>query len=310
MTAPVVSIVMPVFNRAVKAREAIASALATAVPLEVIVVDDGSTDDTWDALQSVDEPRVRPLRLARNSGQSAARNAGLDAALGRYVKFLDSDDVLLADHLSAEISAMEKTGADIAASGWTESRAGGVLQESEAPRFTSIVDDVLAGRAVPTSSGLYVRRPDWRWDPELRKLDDWDYFCQAALGANSIATVPGPAYVWRHHEGPRATDVTMVANAREHHRILQKIEDRLKSDGRMTLARGRRLAQYYYKELRVLSLHDPVAADAAIDHILALDPAFRPRDEERQPVIRASARIIGLRNTLRLYKAIKRVARR
>ncbi len=305
---PLVSIVMPVFNRAAKAREAIASALETApkVPLEVVVVDDGSTDDTWNALESIADVRVRALRMERNGGQSAARNRGLDAARGRYVKFLDSDDLLIAEHLPLEIEALETPGAEIAASGWAESGPGGQTRSTEAPRFTSIVDDVLAGLAVPTSSALYLRRPDWRWDPTLRKLDDWDYFCQAALGATRIATVPGPAYVWRHHEGERATNVTMLANAREHHRILEKIETRLKTAEALTPERSRRLAQYYYKELRVLSLNDPTAADAALDHIFVLDPSFLPRDEEQQPMIRVSARVIGVRNTVRIYRALKR----
>ncbi|MDP9360706.1 MAG: hypothetical protein M3P29_04560, partial [Acidobacteriota bacterium] len=105
---------------------------------------------------------------------------------------------------------------------------------SDAPVFHEIVDDVLAGCAVPTPAALYLRRSDWRWDPALRKLDDWDCFCQAALGANRIATVDGPAYAMREHAGARMTSTTMIANAREHHRILQKLEDRLSAEGLLT----------------------------------------------------------------------------
>jgi glycosyltransferase involved in cell wall biosynthesis len=299
MTEPLVSIVMPVYNRAAQARQAIDSALAADVPLELIIVDDGSTDDTFAALQSIADPRVVLLRMQRNSGQSAARNRGLDAARGRYVKFLDSDDLLLAEHLPLEVRAMD-SGAEIAASGWRES-TGALF---EAPRFDAIVDDVLAGRAVPTSSGLYVRRNDWRWDPALRKLDDWDFFCQAALGANRIVSVPGAAYIWRHHGGERATNVTMLANAREHHVILRKIEDRLRFEGRLTEARKRRLAQYFYKELRVLTLHDGQAAEAALRHIEELDPRFAPRDEEHQPLLRFAARVLGTRTMLRVYRLL------
>lgn len=302
---PIVSIVVPVYNRPAQALEAIDSALKSDVPLELIAVDDGSTDDTFAALQSIADPRVVLLQMACNSGQSAARNRGLDAARGRYVKFLDSDDVLITEHLSSELQAIEESGADIVVSGWRES-IDGELRERAAPRFGDIVDDVLAGVAVPTSSALYVRRSDWRWDPELRKLDDWDYFCQAALGARQIVTVPGAAYVWRHHSGERATNVTMLANAREHHHILRNIEERLRSDGRLTPARARRLAQYFYKELRVLTMADPAAADAALAHMFELDPAFLPRDEERQAVIRVAARVVGVRGMLRGYRFAKR----
>jgi len=302
--APLVSIIMPVYNRAALIREAVDSVLASDIPLELIVVDDASTDETPSVLQSITDPRVRTVRMDVNSGQSAARNRGLDLAAGRYVKFLDSDDLLFADHLPNEVNAI-RDAADIVVSGWAESGPDGFSRYTAAPQFGSIVDDVLAGLAVPTSSALYVRRPEWRWDLTLRKIDDWDYFCNAALGAKKIVTVEGAAYVMRHHAGERATNVGMLANAREHHQILRKIETRLLEEGRLTPPRRKRLAQYYYKELRVLSLHDWPAVDAALRHIFALDPAFRPRAEERSRAMRVLSRVIGARSAIRVYRLVK-----
>ncbi len=302
------SIIIPVFNRAALLREAIDSVRPAAndIDLDIVIVDDASTDDTWEAIRALGD--VRAFRMERNGGQSAARNRGLDEARGTYVKFLDSDDLLVPEHLKLELDAIEREQADIVVSGWR-----GVSPEEDrtyqAPRFTSITDDVLHGLAVPTSAALYVRRPDWRWDPELRKLDDWDYFCQAALGASKIATVPGIAYITRAHAGVRATNTSMLANAREHHRILHKIEQRLEHEGRLTDAHRKRLAQYFYRELRVLTLHDPAAADAALQHIFSLDPRFLPGGEEKSRLIRLATRVIGVRATLRLYKTAKRVLR-
>jgi len=306
-----IDIIIPVYNRAALVGEAIESALQAAadVPVDVIVVDDASTDGTWDRLQAYDDPRIRCIRMEANGGQSAARNRGLDDARGHYVKFLDSDDVLIAGHLGAELRTALSTGAEIVASGWS-SEWNGKTMSYAAPVFHSIVDDVLAGIAVPTTSGLYVRRPDWRWDPLLRKLDDWDYFCQAALGANRIATAEGSAYIMREHGGARMTHTTMLANSLEHHRILRKIEERLSNDGRLTGARRRRLAQYYYKELHVLSLFDRSAFDAAAVHIHELDPDFQPRDEEQQRLMRVLARLVGFRNAILLHSAIKRGVKR
>ncbi len=304
---PRVSIIIPVYNRESLVCAAIESALSASRTLasEVVIVDDHSTDGTWNVLTQVTDSRVRPIRMERNGGQSAARNRGLKVAEGVFVKFLDSDDTLTPDHLEAEVKALE-VGADIAVSGWMSELRDGSLVESEAPVFTHVIDDVLAGIAVPTSAALYRRRDDWQWDPSLRKLDDWDYFCQAALGATSIVTVPGSAYVLRHHDGPRATDVTMLANAREHHTILRKIENRLAGGEVLTGARKRRLAQYFYKELRVLCLHDPVAFEQAWQHIIELDPSFRPRDEERQKFMRALAGVVGARAAVRIHTRIKR----
>jgi glycosyltransferase involved in cell wall biosynthesis len=305
-----VDIIIPVYNRATLVREAIESALAAAqeVSLELIVVDDASTDGTWESLRTFDDPRIRCFRMAANGGQSAARNHGLDQARGTYVKFLDSDDVLVLGHLGEELRALQTTGAEIAVSGWC-SEWNGKTTTSEAPVFHEVVDEILAGLAVPTSAALYARKTGWRWDPALRKLDDWDYFCQAALGATGITTVAGPAYVIREHPGARMTNTTMLANAREHHRILQKIEDRLSKDGLLTEPRKRRLAQYFYKEMRVFSLYDRTEFEAAAKHIRALDPTFQPRDEEQQPLMRFLARILGFRNAIVLHSAIKRMVK-
>lgn len=306
-----VSVIVPVYNRAEMIGAAITSALhaAPGVPIEVIVVDDASTDGTVAAVQAYPDPRVRLVQLGRNGGQSAARNHGLDVARGRAVKFLDSDDILLPGHLADEIRALDE-GADIVVSGWCDGYADGRGVCFDPPLFTSIIDDVLAGRAVPTSAALYRRRSEWRWDPDLRKLDDWDYFCQAALGARRIVTVPGYAYVMQDHSGARATNTTMLLNAREHHRILRKIEERLAREGHLTPARQRRLAQYFYKELRVLCVHDPPTFELALRHIEALDPGFVPRDEERQRFMRILTRFLGVRTALRLHTSLKRAAGR
>jgi glycosyltransferase involved in cell wall biosynthesis len=309
VTDPVVSVVIPVFNRRHMVRAAIDSVLAATVPVEVIAVDDASTDDTWEVLRAVDDPRVKAVRMERNGGHSAARNRGLDVARGRYMKFLDSDDELVAEHLGAEIRALE-SGAEIAVSDWIEQDERGNRKVYQAPRFGDIVDDVLAGKAVVVTSGLYLRRPDWRFDAALRKIDDWDFFVQAALGALRIETVPGASFIYHHHGGPRVTAVSMLANARESQQVLHKIEERLAADGRLTAPRARRLAQYYYKELRVLCLNDPESFAREAAHIRALDPGFQPRDEEPQALMRAMARLAGFERAIRWHTAIKRAVKR
>ncbi len=304
---PDVSIIVPVYNRVSLIGEALASALAED-SVEVIVVDDASTDGTWEVISRLADPRVRAIRMEQNSGQSVARNRGLDAARGKYIKFLDSDDLLVPGHLGREVQAIGD--ADIAVSGWINVDEAGNEREWPAPHFDSIVDDVLAGQGVPTSAALYRRREDWRWDPTLRKLDDWDYFAQAALSAKRIVTVEGSAYRWRDHSGPRETNVTMVVNARAFVRILGKIEARISANGDLTEPRRRRLAQYFYKELRVLSLHDRAEFERVLAHIHELDPKFAPRDEESQWWMRAAARVLGTRRAVLAHTAIKRLVMR
>ncbi len=101
--SPQVSVVIPTYNRARYVTKAIESVFAqTCTDYEIIVVDDGSTDDTQEVLQAY-AGRVQILRQA-NGGPSAARNAGIRAARGRWVAFLDSDDEWLPEKLAAQMA--------------------------------------------------------------------------------------------------------------------------------------------------------------------------------------------------------------
>lgn len=106
---PVMSVVIPTFERAHCVGDAIESARSGGrSDREVVVVDDASTDDTAERVCSFGDG-VRYLRLPENRGVSAARNAGIRAARGRYVAFLDSDDVWREGKLDRQVREMEKT---------------------------------------------------------------------------------------------------------------------------------------------------------------------------------------------------------
>jgi len=97
--SPLISVVIPTFNRANVLPRAAASVMAqTYTDWELIVVDDGSTDDTLQIVRGFTDPRVRYVRQ-ENRGRSAARNAGAAAAIGQFITFLDSDDEALPEWL-------------------------------------------------------------------------------------------------------------------------------------------------------------------------------------------------------------------
>lgn len=138
-----VTVLIAAYNAAPFIHRAIQSALAQdPSPLEVLVVDDRSTDDTAAVVEEMarSEPRVRVLRLATNVGPSGARNAGLDAARGDWVAVLDADDAYSAGRLSALLATAQATGADVVADNFfyydaaTEAITGAGLKEEPTPQ--------------------------------------------------------------------------------------------------------------------------------------------------------------------------------
>lgn len=105
---PLVSVVMPCYNAAAFLRATLDSVLAQAgPPLEVLVIDDGSTDDSAAVAAAVGDPRVRLTRTPASGGPSRPRNLGLAQARGRYVFFFDADDLMYPGKVAAQVAVME-----------------------------------------------------------------------------------------------------------------------------------------------------------------------------------------------------------
>lgn len=107
MSAPLVSIITPAFNNASTLRETADSVLSqTYEQWEWIIVDNGSSDDTSTILSELNDPRIQVIRLPQNLGVSGGLNAGLDQAKGDFLCFLDADDRLTKESISARMELM------------------------------------------------------------------------------------------------------------------------------------------------------------------------------------------------------------
>ena len=107
-SAPIVSAIMPTYNKGPWLQEAIDSVLAqTFTDWELILVDDGSTDATADVLARCSDPRIRIHRLAKNVGRSGARNVALGLARGRYIAICDSDDICVPTRFEEHVAFLD-----------------------------------------------------------------------------------------------------------------------------------------------------------------------------------------------------------
>lgn len=200
-----VSVMMPCFNAGQTLPMALASLRAqTYENWEAIVVDDGSSDATWDILRDFGDPRLRVERFDRNRGRGAARQRALELANGTFLSFLDADDWLFPDKLAHQVAVMQEhpdvavsSGACVITNGAGEAvgltRTG--LQADQ--DFTT---DLFAHLGPPPLSfpPCMVRMSaarDARFNPEFRRSQDSDFLIQVMLGRRyAVSSVPVYAY--------------------------------------------------------------------------------------------------------------------
>jgi len=320
------SIIIPAHNPGRFLRETLDSCLCQqGINLEIVVVNDGSTDGTADYLAGLGSP-VRVLSFPAGHGSGAfARNAGLEACSGDAVKFLDHDDVLVEGALEKEMGALEKTGADLVMSSWgvCEMDSDGVVDEStrvvhHPPAPDRLVDAILGEGKTPFTAAVLYRKDlirDLRWDANVALYDDFDFFCRAALAAGKVAVAPGPSYWWRRHKGSFQARVAVDARSyylaeRTRSTICRKIEPALAARPDFTPARRRRLAAAYYKGLRAFARWDPAFCADILGRIEGLVPGFRPNaTEEPVRVIRVLMRVLGVSPALAIYRNLRRCFR-
>ena len=230
-----VTTIIPVFNRAALLREAVASVVAqTYRPIEIVIVDDGSTDDTSIVVEELAREHIGVVRGIRqeNTGVAMAREAGRLAARGEFVQHLDSDDLLLQRKFELQVAGLQTHPECGASYGWTRWRfADGHVEPRPAKRsgerIATMFPAMLQSRWWDTPSPLYRRRvidAAGAWLP-LRVEEDWEYDARiAAQGIQLHFVDDWVCEVRRHNEGHlsgHANAATLRDRAAAHEQILR-----------------------------------------------------------------------------------------
>jgi len=237
MHEPLVSTIIPVFNRGLLVREAVCSVLLqTYRPIEIIIVDDGSTDETKNVVFELrkDNPDVVKVLRILNSGPGAAREAGKRISTGDFVQYLDSDDLLLPEKFSLQVSGLLKNPGHSISYGMTRyrNRDGHVVSDAykrTGERIETLFPSMLLGRWWDTSTPLYRRsavNDVGPWGSFLNE-EDWEYDCRFGARRTKLLYVPHVLSETRGHCGERESDNGSVdprklASRAEVHEIVYK----------------------------------------------------------------------------------------
>jgi glycosyltransferase involved in cell wall biosynthesis len=192
MTAEV-SVVLPTRDRLPFLPASIGSVLAQDhEDLELIVVDDGSTDDTIGYLSSLDDPRLRVVHHPVSSGPAAARNRGIELAVGELIAFQDSDDVWRPEKLRRDLDALRQTDPGcVVTYSPVEMPGAGMIPGACDPIRHGDLSTVLARHNIVALPAAVVRTRALRsaggFDERLHRLEDWDLFLSLSkLGSFSF----------------------------------------------------------------------------------------------------------------------------
>ena len=196
---PLVSCIVPVFNGARFLADALDSILAqTYRSIEVIVVDDGSTDGTEHVIADFHD-RIRSTRQI-NAGPSAARNAGIEMARGQLIAFLDADDIWLPEKVGRQVAAMTQDGeSQVCFCGIVNFRPANVpdlngkpLPAGEWPQSPFLPSTLIAVREVFDLIGVF--------DPILRSGEDTEWILRVMTRRVKYAVIPDIMVRRRHHD--------------------------------------------------------------------------------------------------------------
>lgn len=321
MKAGPVSVVMPTYNHARYIRQAIASVLAqTYRELELIVVDNHSTDGTEERIRLFDDGRIRYFQFSNNGVIAASRNFGAAQARGEFVAFLDSDDVWVRDKVTKQMAMLADSKiALIATAAWllNENEVRGRTFVGMSPRgFRDYTyEDLIQNNAVHTSSALvrraaFIEVAGFDESRSLICVEDYDLWLRIAR-AGTVRVLGEPLIYYRMHRDAGRNRVEEAERAlrviEKHVRLGYLLDGRVRDNARGAIYRGMAKAasaaghkgsRDYYRRAFVLSSKPGGMVKAALGYVASYLPLAPERTLESWRCGRAVA-----------YQALERVWR-
>lgn len=278
---PLVSVIVPCYNAERFLAATLESVFAqTYAALEIILVDDGSTDGTRALIEACGD-RVTAI-FGPNAGAAAARNIGMAVARGEFIQFLDADDLLMPDAIAARVRALQQSDAGVAYSDWQKlvELAPGSFALQEVVARTLAPDaalDLFRGFWCPPAALLYRRRACIAigpWKQHLAPIEDARYMLDAALAGEAWLHVPGIGAHYRIHLGPSHSRRDPVRFLRAVFENAMELRDLWRERGQLDGPHVAALADCFNYVARSAFAHDAALFDQALAALYEARPGF------------------------------------
>ena len=212
---PLISVIIPTYNRAEIINIPLQSVFNQSYKnLEIIIVDDRSTDNTETVINNINDPRIRYICQSTNKGGAAARNTGIEAAKGEYIAFLDSDDAWVANKLELQLAQIKKhsnpegvvsyTQVFHSLSGISEDTYQAFDEKFFLPKRgkepnESVSDYLFCHQGKTLTSTLMLQRSlavNTRFRDSLKKHQDWDFCLRLEAAGVFFSFIEQPLTIW------------------------------------------------------------------------------------------------------------------
>jgi len=304
-----ISIIIPTYNRLWSLPATVESCRNNKCKVEIFVVDDGSTDGTWDWLQT--QKDVVSLRQS-NWGKCWAVNKAFNISKGKYIRFLDSDDQVAPGATDEQYRIAEDSLSDIVVSGYQLMDENCNLLRQQP---WVLCDDFIAqqlGECDSSHYSAYLFRRSFIEDiphrPDYAYRDDRLFVLEAALKHPKVAVHPGFALLHTEHKRlrlQRNDGLKQVVQNFQHLNIYKKILKQLEHNGELTHRRKKAATGPLWHLCNWLAKDDIKEAAAILQWIKQLDPDFKIKGNGIQVFLFKIAGFTNTHKMLRLMRAFK-----
>jgi glycosyltransferase involved in cell wall biosynthesis len=300
-----VSIIIPCFNTERWISEAIDSCLQQTYPnIEIIVVDDGSTDKSLEIIKSYGKQVI--WQSLPHQGGNHARNIGFGLSQGEYIQFLDADDYILPEKIERQVAFLEKTGADVVYGDWRYQRhlpdGSSYFDRIEIPGLQTDILAALLRNWWVAVAALFYRRSAVEnsagWDENLAVAQDRDFFLSVAINGAKVVYQPGCYAIYRRYGPVTVSTSSKSCWLKSHDQVMTKVEKQLSQMNMLSMNYRHALATSYFQLARESVFIEYEQYLQFLEKALVLFPEFKVSN--KSAIYKFLQNILGFRQTERI----------